>query len=189
MPINSLRIPRQLEQALLRTMAFGYVHCRRRKPETAMTRPTLGPDRTGFTLIEILVVVVIIGIIVGIGFPSLNRAKVKSDVRSARSQAVALYYQARSTAFVTGRLTTLTFTGNQAVITATPRLSGVGTADTIGNVQDLGQLYGVAVTVSPGNAVAVDPRGLGNSVPTTIYFTRSGQQDSMLVTGFGRVIR
>jgi hypothetical protein len=51
---------------------------------------------------------------------------------------VALYYQARSTAFVTGRLTTLTFTGNQAVITATPRLSGVGTADTIGNVQTWG---------------------------------------------------
>ena len=118
-----------------------------------------------------------------------TRAKVKSDVRSARSQAVALYYQARSTAFMTGRFTTLTFTGNQAVITATPRLSGVGTADTIGNVQNLGQLYGVTVTVSPGNAVAVDPRGLGNSVPTTVYFTRSGQQDSMLVTGFGRVIR
>ena len=155
-----------------------------------MTRPTLGPERAGFTLIEILVVVVIVGIIVGIGFPSLNRAKVKSDIRSARGQAVALYYQARSTAFMTGRFTALTFTGNQAVITATPRLSpGVGTADTIGNVQDLGQLYAVTVTVTPGNAVAVDPRGLGNSVPTTVYFTRSGQQDSMLVTGFGRVIR
>jgi len=118
-----------------------------------MTRPTLGPERAGFTLIEILVVVVIVGIIVGIGFPSLNRAKVKSDIRSARGQAVALYYQARSTAFMTGRFTALTFTGNQAVITATPRLSpGVGTADTIGNVQDLGQLYAVTVTVTPGVA-------------------------------------
>jgi prepilin-type N-terminal cleavage/methylation domain-containing protein len=148
----------------------------------------LDRERAGFTMIELLVVIVIIGIVVGIGFPSLNRAKVKSDIRSARSQAVALYYQARSTAFMTGRFTTLTFTGNRAVITATPRLSGVG-VDTIGNVQNLGQLYGVTVTVTPGNAVVVDPRGLGNSVPTTVYFTRSGQQDSMLVTGFGRVIR
>ncbi|HSE67186.1 MAG TPA: type II secretion system protein [Gemmatimonadales bacterium] len=153
-----------------------------------MSRPI---SRGGFTLIETLVVIVMISIILTIGFPSLNRARVKSDIRSARNQAVALYYTARSSAVMTGRVTTLTFNGNRAVITATPRLSpSVGsTADTIGNVENLGVVYGVTISASPGNAVTVDPRGLGSSVATTVYFTRNGQQDSMLVTGYGRVIR
>ena len=153
--------------------------------------PTLSRpiSRGGFTLIETLVVIVMISIILTIGFPSLNRARVKSDIRSARNQAVALYYTARSSAVMTGRVTTLTFNGNRAVITATPRLSGGSTADTIGNVEDLGVIYGVTVSATPGNALTVDPRGLGSSVATTVYFTRNGQQDSMLVTGYGRVIR
>jgi prepilin-type N-terminal cleavage/methylation domain-containing protein len=143
----------------------------------------------GFTLVEAMVVIVMMAIVLVIGFPSLNRARVKSDIRSARNQAVGLYYQARSSALMTGRFTTLTFSGNQAVITASPRLSGPGTADTLGNVEDLGRLYGVTVSASPGNALTVDPRGLGSSVATTVYFTRNGQRDSMEVTGFGRVIR
>jgi len=152
--------------------------------------PSRPNSREGFTLVETIVVIVMMSIILAIGFPSLNRARVKSDIRSARNQAVGLYYTARSSAVMTGRFTTLTFNGNQAVITATPRLSaGVGTVDTIGNVENLGTIYGVTVSATPGNAVSVDPRGLGSSVATTVYFTRNGQQDSMLVTGYGRVIR
>ena len=145
--------------------------------------------RGGFTLVEAMVVLVMMAIVLVIGFPSLNRARVKSDIRSARNQAVGLYYQARSSALMTGRFTTLAFSGNQAVITATPRLSGPGTADTIGNVEDLGRLYGVTVSGTPSSTLTVDPRGLGSSAPTTVYFTRQGQQDSLMVTGFGRVIR
>jgi type II secretory pathway pseudopilin PulG len=140
-------------------------------------------------MVEAVIVIVMMGIVLAIGYPSLNRARVKSDVRSARTNAVGLYYQARASALMTGRFTTLTFSGNQAVITATPRLSGVGTADTIGNVENLGLLYRVTVSASPSNALTVDPRGLGSSAATTVYFTRNGQQDSMMVTGFGRVIR
>lgn len=143
----------------------------------------------GFTLVEAMSVLVMMGIVLAMGFPVLGRALVRSDVRSARNVAVSLYHEARASALETGRVTTLTFAGNRALITATPRLVGAGAVDTVGHVQDLGVLYGVTVSATPSNTMSVDPRGLGSSVSTTVFFDRTGRRDSMVVTGFGRVIR
>lgn len=148
------------------------------------------PDRSpkaGFTLVEVMIVVIMIGITSLLTAPKLRDALSRTTVRSARSNLIALYQQARGSAIETGRVTTLSFAGNVALLTATPRLSGAGTVDTIGNPQNFFLLY--QVTVTPGGPLAVDPRGLGSSVATTIYLQRDGYTDSVTVSGFGRLIK
>ena len=151
--------------------------------------PVPRASRAGFTLIEILIVVVLIGIMTGIGFPKMRDALVKSDVKSARSQAMLLYAQGRASAQESGRAVTLNFAGNTVLLTGTPRLlAGAGTVDTIAGPINLVTTYKVTVTGNPSTALTIDPRGFGSSAGTTIKFTRAGYSDSIVVSNFGRII-
>lgn len=148
-------------------------------------------SRRGFTFIEALIVLVFMGLMVLIAMPMMGRSLVSANVRNARTQAIGLYARARSSSLETGRVATLDFTGNIALITATPRLVPLGgsTVDTLGGPFNLQNLFGVTVTGNPSTILTVDPRGLASSNATTIYFTRDGRTDSMAVSGFGRVIK
>jgi type II secretory pathway pseudopilin PulG len=153
-----------------------------------------GPSRSaraGFTLIEAVIVFVMIGIITAYAYPRLVGGTVRNNVRAARGHIISLYNKARASAIQTNRATTLNFTATQAFITATPRLTtaGTGTVDTIGAVDNLQTRYGVGITWTPAAQLTVDPRGFGSLTVTTIWVTRSGVSDSMVVSGFGRVIK
>jgi prepilin-type N-terminal cleavage/methylation domain-containing protein len=146
-------------------------------------------SRAGFTLIEILMVFVLIGIMMAIGFPRMRDALIKSDVKSARSQAMLLYAQGRASAQESGRAVALDFTGNTALLTATPRLlAGAGTIDTLAGPINLVTTYKVTVTGNPSAILTIDPRGFANSAGTTLTFTRAGFSDSIVVSNFGRII-
>lgn len=148
------------------------------------------PNIRGFTLVEALITIVVAGLLGLMGFPTLASSMSRHSAWNARAVAISKYGRARAIALETGRATTLGWTGNVAVITATPRLAGgPGTLDTIGRPEDFGQLYGVTVTGVPGTALTIDPRGLGTSASATIFFTRSGVRDSVMVTGYGRVVK
>jgi type II secretory pathway pseudopilin PulG len=144
----------------------------------------------GFTLVEALIAIVVAGFLGMLSFPRLQRAMAQQSAWNARAVAIGLYGRARANALETGRLTTLSWNGTVATITATPRLAtGPGTVDTIGGVQDFRTLYGVAVSGTPASSLVIDPRGLGTSATTTVFFVRDGLRDSILVTGYGRVVR
>lgn len=147
---------------------------------------------SGFTIMELLIVVVIIGIVSAAAYPLARSALVRTDVRGARYHATNLITQARAAAQETGRVTTLSFASNRALITATPRLVAVAgsTVDTIaGTPVNYSQAYGVTVTGSNGTSIVFDSRGLVSSGANTITFARSGITDRMIVTGLGRVTR
>jgi Tfp pilus assembly protein FimT len=150
-----------------------------------------GAPEGGFTFIELLIVFIFVGLMVLIAFPLLERSLTSANVRNARTLSIGLYQRARSSALETGRVTALTFNGNVAAVTATPRLVPLAgsTEDTLGGPHDLLALYGVTVTGNPTTTLTVDPRGLASSNATTIYFTRLGKTDSMQVSGFGRVVK
>lgn len=144
----------------------------------------------GFSLIEALIVMVVAGLLGLFGFPTLAGAMNGRMAWNARAVAIGMYSRARSNAMETGRATNLTWTGNVAVITAGPRLlPGAGTVDTIGRPENFGQLYGVTVTGTPGTVLGIDPRGLGTSAATTIVLSRNSVRDSIMVTGYGRVVK
>src|SRR2546429_9930852 len=89
--------------------------------------------RSGFTTIEMVIVVVLIGIIAMIGFPKISKTLDKTNVRSARDAVGTLAGTARAAAIQRGCRSVLHFTGNTGwVTTACPT-----TVDTISGVQDL----------------------------------------------------
>jgi len=144
--------------------------------------------RDGFTLVEALIAVVILGLIVLIGFPKMSSAMVQSDLRSARTTMVNMVATARAASVQSNRLTWIKFEGNTAHVLARPRVDGAAGADTVGGVQDLSDLYDVAVV--PGvDSIQFDPRGFGMGFGTdvAIVLSRSGHSSTITVDGLGRV--
>lgn len=146
--------------------------------------------RKGFTVIEMLIVVVILGIIVLIGFPRMRAGLINNNVRAARTALINMIAAARASASQTNRSTWVKIQSNRALVLARPRrLPGAGDADTVGPIQDLGQAYGVTVTTP----ATVDSFRFNPSMTTlgaaTKKFTisRSGRTDTVGVDGMGRV--
>src|SRR2546428_13413674 len=111
--------------------------------------------RRGFTVIEMIIVVAIIGIIALIGFPKISKTLDKTNVRSARDAVGTLAGTARAAAIQRGRRSGLHFTGNTVWVTT----AGPTTVDTISGVQDLDALFKVTMSAA-GDSVQDDPRGL-----------------------------
>ncbi len=144
---------------------------------------------SGFTLIELLIVVVIIGAVSLIAFPRMQAAYQTSALRGARVRLVTVYGAAKAAAVQTNRPVRMHFSGNTIWVTATPRLTvgGSGTADTIGPVQSLYDVYGVTVSASV-DSLLLDPRGMGLNGGTVVMGNAHGA-DTLSITGFGRVVR
>jgi type IV fimbrial biogenesis protein FimT len=145
----------------------------------------------GFSLVEMLIAVVLIGIISLIAFPKVSNALAKNNLRSARVTMANMFSTARATAVGTNKRTWLNFTGNNVYVTTSPRVNPVAgsTLDTVGTVQRLDVVYGV--TLTPGAAsVAYDPRGFATTGGTLNFVVaKSGKRDSVRVDGLGRIIK
>jgi prepilin-type N-terminal cleavage/methylation domain-containing protein len=149
--------------------------------------------KNGFTLVEMMIVVVLIGAILLIGWPKVASGLAKTNLRSSRTTVANMFAKARAFAMQSNRRTSINFNGNNVVITASPRtLAGVGTVDSIGGVEKLSEAYGVALTSSPTtSSVTYDPRGIRNLGGGSVKFmlTRNSKQDSVMVDVLGRVTK
>ena len=152
-------------------------------------------SRDGFTLVEALIVVVILGLIVLIGFPKVSAAMMKSDLRSARTTVVNLVATARAASVQSNRRTWIKFEGNKAYVLARPRQTvgggvGLDPPDTVGAVQDLSAQYGVTVTAD-ADSIQFDPRGFGANFgdSTKVVLSRNSHTETVTLDGLGRVIK
>jgi type II secretion system protein H len=151
-------------------------------PGCAMNR------RAGFTLIEMLIVVVVIGLMTLIALPRLNDAFAQSNLTSARAKVVSLFSTARANAAGTSRTTVLRLSGNRMYVVSWPRLkAGAGTIDTVTPVGNITTEYGVTATVS-SDSILVDQSGLGRN-GSTIVLTKSGRADTIVINQYGRVLK
>jgi prepilin-type N-terminal cleavage/methylation domain-containing protein len=66
-------------------------------------------DRRGFTLVELMVTVAIMGVVVAIAMPAMTSYKRKEDARSAARDISGVITNARSQAIASGRMTFLLF--------------------------------------------------------------------------------
>ena len=147
--------------------------------------------RSGFTLIEALIVVVILGLIVLFGYPKVGAAMAKTDLRSARTTVINLVATARAASVQTNRRTWIKFEGNKAYVLARPRQkAGAGTADTVGTVQNLSAQYGVTLAAG-ADSIQFDPRGFGANLGDTssVTLSRNGHAETVTLDGLGRVIK
>ncbi len=150
-------------------------------------------SRSGFTLIEMLIVVVILGLIVLFGYPKVGAAMAKTDLRSARTTVINLVATARAASVQTNRRTWIKFEGNKAYVLARPRQKvGAGTADTVGTVQNLSAQYGVTLaTGADPDSIQFDPRGFGANLGlgVTVTLSRNSHAETVTLDGLGRVIK
>lgn len=141
-------------------------------------------SRGGFTLIETLLAVVILGMLLAIVAPRIGDAMVRRDVRNARVALVSLFQQARLVAIQRGQPATLWFDPDSAWI-----MVGTGGAATqIGPGRDMDALYGTSVVTSDPS-ITITPSGLLPDVTRTVIlkFAKRGVRDSLMVNGYGRI--
>lgn len=144
-------------------------------------------NRRGFTLIEILIVVVLLGAIMALAGPRLRTALVRQDVRSARDALVTMHATARAAAIQRGRYTALWIVGDTALVVAQHPVTAA--FDTVVNPVNLRSRWGVTVTTT-NNWLVFDPRGLSATGGTTrIVVQRGVFQDAIEINPVGRVLR
>lgn len=144
--------------------------------------------RKGFTTIEMLIVVILIGIIVMIGFPRLQSAFEKQNVRSAQAYLATMMSTARNAAIQRGCTATLNLTADSAWVTAcgvNPPAANVQ----VGSKKLIGSDF--KVTLNPSVAsVAYNPRGVTTIAQVvTVRVVGPHFTDSITINQLGKVVR
>jgi type II secretion system protein H len=143
--------------------------------------------RAGFSLIEMLIVVVVIGLMTLIALPRLSDAFAQNNLNSARVKIISLFSTARATAAGTSRFTVLRLSGNQIYVVAWPKLNGAVGIDTVTPVENINTEYGVTAIPS-ADSILLDQSGLGRNA-ATIILSKSGRADTITISQYGRILK
>jgi prepilin-type N-terminal cleavage/methylation domain-containing protein len=136
----------------------------------------------GFSLIESVTVLVIIGIVVLIAAPRINRAWSRRDVTAARVGLGSLFLRARVAAVTARRPATLTVVNGMAYVTIATPTGPEYVSQTL-----LFQTNGVVAT-SSSTSLTIEPTGLVRAgTPFVVALTKSGIVDSVKISGYGRL--
>jgi prepilin-type N-terminal cleavage/methylation domain-containing protein len=143
-------------------------------------------QRRGFTVIELLVVLLIVSTLAAIGIPKMSTAMGRSSLRSARQQVQSTVVLARAAAIQNGRPARLVRNGNvvQAMLENGAQLVAVGAPV---DVSDARVRIEMAV-----DTIRFDPRGFAPGLPGTssyllIRLYRGAAGDTLCVSRFGRI--
>lgn len=147
--------------------------------------------RRGFSTIEMIIVVVLIGVIASIGFPRLRRGLEKQRIRNTKALVATMVATARGAAIQRGCTAAVNFAADSVWVTA---------CGLVGNPPPLNQMVGTAkrvkadvnVTLSASQAqVSFDPRGMRTGLfqTTTVRVIGPTYQDSVVINELGKVKR
>ncbi len=145
----------------------------------------------GFTLVEVMIVVVLVGVLLRFALPYFRSGTTKADTRGAADAAAALHELAKQTAIQRSRTSKLVMDRtNVTMVVVATKISGAG-YDTVGQVQNLSSRFGVTFTTSPTrDTLTFTPRGIGiESSDTKIIFNKLTYYDTVTVSSTGRLIR
>src|SRR5688572_752917 len=122
-------------------------------------------DRRGFTLYELFVVLVLIGLVGAISFPKMMQIGNGSNLRGARGAMLTALNVAKSSAVTTGKCGYLKI--NNAAVTVFLVACGGGSQTEVISNRNFEADYGVDVTLTKGSGSALsvdsigfDPRGI-----------------------------
>lgn len=137
--------------------------------------------RSGFSLVEMLMAVALLGLLLAIAAPRIADAGARRNVKGARAAIASTYARARIHALQARVPVTVQFDDSLAWV-ITPNGAG---ADTVGAVQNLGQLYGVSVVAT--GSIPISATGLVANTPISVTVTKGAKSETFTVTGYGRI--
>jgi prepilin-type N-terminal cleavage/methylation domain-containing protein len=139
--------------------------------------------RRGFSLIELLIVIVIMGTIATFAIPMVRRGMEQRRVSGARIAITTMNAKARAVAVQRSRVVRLIFDSNEILLVSTHPVTGA--MDTI-DERNLYTVYGVTVA-SSRDTLLYDPRGIGlqNSATSVVVTRPGGFADTVSITALG----
>ena len=145
-------------------------------------------NRRGFTFVEMMTVIVLVGIIAALGVPRLRGSLEKQNVRSAKAAVGTLVATARSVAVQRGCPATLNMNADSVWVTAcgvNPPAASV----TVGTKKLVASQFGVRLSPTAGT-ITYDPRGISTVFQTTtVHVIGTTLQDSVVINQLGKVVR
>jgi len=155
-----------------------------------MDSPLLGGkmlrNRHGYTITEMIVVLVIFGLVTGLSIPRLHGATSSAGLRSARQQTAIYLEQAHALAIQRGREARFTRSGNTITVT----VDSSGTQIVYARPLDLSRENSVTVATTSRDTIRFDSRGYAinaNSIEKVVL-TRDGMRDSVCLSKLGKII-
>jgi prepilin-type N-terminal cleavage/methylation domain-containing protein len=150
-------------------------------------------NRRGFTFIEILIVMILIGLVSAMMFPRLRTAFGSTNVRGARAALGTLAAKARAAAVARGCRSSIHFTsgidGTVWVTVCKVKTSGL---DTLGGIEHLASRFNVILT-STSDSVTFAPSGISfDNVLTILRISTpppGNVTDSVMINQVGKVVR
>jgi prepilin-type N-terminal cleavage/methylation domain-containing protein len=146
--------------------------------------------RRGFSLIEILTVIIMIGLVAAMAIPKFGTTLSRQNVRGARLLITTMHAKARNAAVFRGRQTALVLKNGRLVIVS--RHPVTGAVDTVGRTEsDIVGLYGVSFVVNPSgrDTLFFNAGGLGSETgQTTIFVAKAGYADTIAISPLGRIL-
>lgn len=155
-----------------------------------MTREAVLPRSRGFTLVEMLMVVVLIGIMLTVALPYFRGSTGKGAVRGAVDAIVSLHSVAKTVAVQRGRTTRLVMSaGNGTMVVVANKVGTTTGVDTIGRVENLNNRFEVTFTTTR-DTLLFSPRGVGlDPGTTTIIVSKGTARDTVTISAGGRLFR
>jgi len=150
----------------------------------------------GFTLVELLIALTVLGTLLAIAWPSAQGTRARWAVRAAGDAFVARHSMARAIAVRYGRVAELHIDAAAGRVWAEVDTSatGSGVKDTVGPVLDLSDDFGVTTT-STGSVLCFDGRGMSteragcDADGVTLTFALQGHVDTVTTSAVGKVLR
>ena len=140
--------------------------------------------RSGFTLVEILIVIAIMSIVLAFALPKMGNMNDRNQMRSAKDGIASSMSTVRAAAISTGRIATLYLAGDSIRYTM-----GTGAAEVAkGTTVNLNRQVGVKV-ISSGVTIAFDGRGMTSGAARKVIFTRGPLTDSLCISPIGLINR
>jgi prepilin-type N-terminal cleavage/methylation domain-containing protein len=143
-------------------------------------------SRYGYTVAEMIVVLIIFGVVTALSIPRLHAAQSSAGLRSARTQTAIFLAQAHALAIQRGREAHFVRSGNVVSVT----VDSSGTQVIYGRPHDLSSEHGVTIPTTTQDTIKFDARGFATNISTTAKFvvTRDGMRDSVCVAKIGKII-
>lgn len=144
--------------------------------------------RRGFSIAELLVVLIVSGVVMRIAVPRFAAMRDRMSLRSAKQQMAAYLVTTRAAAI--RRSATAVFSVQNSTISARVKRPD-GTQSSLGGTVPLVSARGVAVSpggTSTADTIAYDSRGMANLQSTRVYvLTRNSKKDSICVSRLGLI--